>query len=420
MSETMTQPELEFQQRTDWAESFVAQLARQPLISECVYHSPQRLDVSQKEVVDILLVLAGRAILLSLKCQEKPGSRPPEKEVGWVAKAAAGAARQIHGALRAMQANNFWCEHPHRGRVEFSADELRVTQAVVLVESVNATTLASDLPLSLGGIPVSYFTVNDFCNILQELRTIPEIEAYLDARHALPLDALRLIGEEKALYEYYLLNNETFTGCLGQNDARLVSAVRAAELCSALARKAEADKYAGLIEHVADCLAERNPKYLDGLPEGYQDNFDASTNRKNYLRMQEELCDLGLAGRSLLGQHFAHVMDKAEQAKRPAMTYAAVHNDEKPDIVYVFVSGRGEPRLELLERAKTLILGAIAFYEKRRGMAIVDRDSVSFEVFLFEVPSHSITEFHVGERLFGQLSMAHIPATLVPQKVPPH
>ncbi len=260
-------------------------------------------------------------------------------------------------------------------------------------------------------------SVNDFCNILQELRTIPEIEAYLNARRALPLDTLRIVGEEKPLYEYYLLNNESFAGCLGPNDARLVSAARASELQTALARKADADRYARLIERVADRLAERNPRYLEGIPEEYQANFDSSTNRKNYLRMQAELCDLGLAGRSLLGRHFANVMDKAEQGVPPAMTYAAVHHDGKPDFVYVFVSGRGEARSDLLERTRKLILGAMAFYDKRRGMAIVDRDSVSFEVFLYEVPSHSITAFQVGERLFGTLRMSHVPATLVREPV---
>ena len=131
--------------------------------------------------------------------------------------------------------------------------------------------------------------------------------------------------------------------------------------------------------------------------------------------MQEELCDLRLAGRALLGRHFATLMERADAAKSPAMTFAAVHCDSKPDFVYVLASARGESRAELVDRARTLLLGAMAFYDKRRGMAIVDRDGVSFEVALYEVPTHSITAFHVGERFFGQLRMDHIPATIVPE-----
>ncbi len=264
-------------------------------------------------------------------------------------------------------------------------------------------------------MPISYLTVNDFCNIIRELRTIPEIEAYLDARRALPLDALRAIGEERPLYEYYLLNNETLSGCLGPDDARLVSTARAAELRSALGRKADADRYAGLIERVADCLAERNPHYMDGLPEEYQAHFDSSAERKGYLQLQAELCDLRLAGRALLGRHFAGVIEKAERAEKPAMTYAAARLDSKPEFVYVFASGRSESRVSLLERARILLLGAMAFHEKRRGMVIVDRDSVGFEVFLLEAPQPSLAAFHAGDQFFGNLRTDHIPATLVPE-----
>jgi hypothetical protein len=404
-----------FTQRTDWAEYFVEQMATQPLISECVYRSPQRTDKTQKEVVDLLLALGGRAIPLSLKCQQEPGSRSLEKETGWVVKAATSAANQVKGALGALTGSSFWCEHPRRGRVQFSAGELRPVHGVVLVETLNPVVLPLELPLHIDGVPISYLSVNDFCNIVQELRTIPEIEAYLDARRALPLDALRTVGTEKPLYEYYLLNDETFSGCLGPDDARLVSSARADELRSALERKAEADRYAGLIERVADCLAERNPNYLDGLAEEYQAYFDSPEARKGYLQLQQELCDLRLAGRALLGRHFAGLIEKAERAQRPAMTYASVRYDGKPDFVYLLTSGRGESRKELIERARTLLLGAMAFYDRRRGMAIVDRDSVSFEVLMLEVPEHSIAAFHVGEQFFGKLRTDHIPATLVPE-----
>jgi len=173
------------------------------------------------------------------------------------------------------------------------------------------------------------------------------------------MDALRTVGKERSLYEYYLLNDETFSGCLGPDDARLVSCARAGELCGALERKAEADRYAGLIERVADCLAERNPRYMDGLPEEYQAHFDSSEARKGYLQLQAELCDLRLPGRASLGRRFAESIEKAEGAERPAMTYCSARLDSKPDFVYVFVSGRRESRVELLERARVLLLGAM-------------------------------------------------------------
>ena len=183
-----------FRQRTDWAEHFIAQLASQSLISEYVFHSPQRTDKTQKEVVDILLTLAGQTIIVSIKCQQDPGSRSPNKEAKWVAKATAGAVRQTKGALRALQGSDYWCDHSRRGRVQFVAGQLRPAHAVVLVETLERVSLPVELPLHHGGVPISFFSANDFCNVVQQLRTIPEIVAYLDARRALPADALRTIG----------------------------------------------------------------------------------------------------------------------------------------------------------------------------------------------------------------------------------
>lgn len=405
----------DFKQRTDWAEHFIAQLASQPLVSECVYHSPQRTDKTQKEVVDLLLVLGDQALVLSIKCQQDPGSRSRERETAWAAKATADAAHQIGGALRALRASTYWCDHPRRGKVQFSADQLHPTHAVVLVETSGPTCLPDELPLRHDGVLISYFSADDFCYIVEQLRSIPEIVTYLDARSTLPPEAMRSIGNEKQVYGYYLLNGESLAYCLGPDDAGVVVAARADELRSALARKAEADRYSGLIERVADCLAERNPEYLKGLTTEEQALFDAPDERRNYLLMQEELCNLRLADRALIGRHLANLMERADKAQLPAMTYAAAHSDSKPDFVYVVVSARGESRVELIRRARALLLGAMAFYDKPRGMSIVDRDGTNFEVVLYAVSSHSITAMHLGEVYFGKLRMDDIPATLVPR-----
>ena len=169
-----------------------------------------------------------------------------------------------------------------------------------------------------------------------------------------------------------------------------------------------------MIERVTDCLSERNPDYRNGLALEDTKHFDPCDERKGYLRLQNELCDLGLAERSTLGRRFADAVGKAERASKPAMTFCAAHLDSKPDFVYVFISGRGEPRSVLIEGASQLLQAAMAFYNKRRGMFIVDRDSISFEVRFQEVTQHSIAAFHWGEIVFGNLHIDHVPASLVP------
>ena len=48
---------------------------------------------------------------------------------------------------------------------------------------------------------------------------------YISAMHShraieAPGDELRILGDERALFEFYLLNNGSFKGCVGRGDAR--------------------------------------------------------------------------------------------------------------------------------------------------------------------------------------------------------
>ena len=77
----------------------------------------------------------------------------------------------------------------------------------------------------------------DFLNIAIELRTAPEVLAYLDARRALPFTDLRIIGDERALFEFYLLHDGSLAGCRGKADAAVTVAARHNELARALKSK---------------------------------------------------------------------------------------------------------------------------------------------------------------------------------------
>jgi hypothetical protein len=59
----------------------------------------------------------------------------------------------------------------------------------------------------MGGAPVA-------------LRTTPELIEYLVARRSLPTAELRVIGDEKSLFEFYLLNDGSLHGCPSRAFAR--------------------------------------------------------------------------------------------------------------------------------------------------------------------------------------------------------
>src|SRR5207244_1432698 len=93
------------------------------------------LDATEREACDLMLVLRGNAIVIQMKAQEDPVSRSQSKRVGWISKNAKRAASQLQGAIRTILERDVWCQHPRRGRVEFSKGELKPAQGIVLVDS---------------------------------------------------------------------------------------------------------------------------------------------------------------------------------------------------------------------------------------------------------------------------------------------
>jgi hypothetical protein len=391
-------------QRTDWAEQFAAKLASRPLVHECVFSNAKYLDGTEKEVCDLLLVLRESAILLQMKCQRDPLSRSGERLESWVLKNAKQAFGQLKGAIRTVTSRPFWCNHPRRGRVEFDKGQLSVVHGIVLVENLGERIQVTDLPIQFEGIPVSYFSVNDFLNIVNELRAYREILSYLNHRKALPVETLRSIGGDKVVFENYLLNGTTFPASVSYSDMEDAVANNHEALRDLVSAKKKNDVDAYLVEHVADALATRTPGYLQNLPAELAQSFDNPSKRSSYLRMQEQLCDLDLVERRALGKQFRAVINQVETNKRESDTrYGVAWLESKPDFLYVVASTKGVARQEVLRRAVLLLRGGLTFYGKADGMFIVDRDGESFEVGLVLKFVPTDDDKKAGEELFGSL-----------------
>jgi len=270
---------------------------------------------------------------------------------------------KLSGALR-NPTTPFWCNHPRRGRVDFPTGLPTIVHGVVVAEtfrSVDLQSAASDLPLESAGVPITYLSINDFLNLAMQLRTIPELYAYLTARRALPESALRRFGEEQVLPEYFLLNG-TFEACRGHQDAAEVLERRAEERHKALNRMVQYREGSAYLEYV---LATRPATCLDGIPSQWAALFDPPESRSNYLRMQELLSDLILRERALLGQHFeSHIRELANHAE--GYIHSAVRLDSKPEWIFLFASSKAVEREEVFRRIEKSIRAALAFYRKQR------------------------------------------------------
>lgn len=297
--------------RTHWAERQVEELLSLPLISEFVFRSPKHKAPTEKEVIDHLIVHKGDGVLISQKAQDDPTNRTARKNELWVLNNIQDALKPIYRAIRKPGDRPKWCEHPRRGRVEFAALP-RIVHGVALVETWRAVDLkdvAADLPLEYLGVPITYMSISDFLNIVMQLRTVPEILEYLNARRELPSACLHVVGDELPLYELYIMNGGNLGGCTGHADARRATETHDDLLRAALDRSVEYRFYSSQIEHVADSLAERDPNYANGLPSEALALFDKEGERKNYLVLQEVLTDMRLTERASIGRQFHAVAE---------------------------------------------------------------------------------------------------------------
>ena len=337
-------------QRTQWAEQFAEMFASLPLVREWVFRGPRRLDRGvEKEICDLLVSLRSEVLVLQMKCRENPGARSDEKAARWVLKHADTALSQIKGAIRCLKADAIWCDHPRRGRVAFKPGELRPLHGIVLVEHWgDQVSLPVDFALEYGAVPIAYFAVNDFLNVINELRAFPEIVSYPQRRAALPSETRRMIGTENVLFLYYLLHGFTFDGWTNYDQAaRSVDLI--ADPRSVILGAREGEEGAYLLEAVADAL-NRAADYFDGLPADLAQGFDPPTRRENYLRMQENICDLSLQGRKLLGQRLWETIHRLRGDQDEDMNFVVGYVPYKPDFLYVLAAAKGLDRPTLLRR----------------------------------------------------------------------
>jgi hypothetical protein len=395
--------------RTLWAERQVEEVLSLPLISESVFRSPKHNDPNEKEVIDHLIVHKGDGILISQKAQEDPTSRSVEKNELWILKNIQDALKPIYGSIRRPDDRPKWCDHPRRGRVEFSTLP-RIIHGVALVETwhpVDLNQIADKLPLEYLGVPLTYMSINDFLNIVWQLRTVPEVLEYLKARRELPTPCLRMVGDELPFYELYIMNRGSLKGCLGHADARRAAETHDDLLREALERSEEYKLYSSRIEHIADALSQRDPNYADGLPPEVVALFDKEGERKHYLILQEILTDMRLTERASMGRQFDTVAESM-RGKTRGLTMAAGLVDGK-DWVFVFVSCRGVEKPTRFGIAQTLAGAALAHYQKKNCLVVIDRDGEHYDLVLTN-PEYEpdAADIAAGEKHFGHLRMQQV------------
>ncbi len=390
--------------RTDLAEKFGAAFAATPLADECVFLNPKHLDGNvDKEVCDLLLVLRKNALVAQMKCQEDPLSRSGEKLERWVTKQVEAALSQLQGAIRKVTESDFWCEHPRRGKVIFAKGTLKPEHGVVLIEHFDTRIrLESGFPLVYRDVPISYFTVNDFLNLINELRAFPEILSYLHARDNLPADVTQGVGGESVLFQHYILNDRSFSNWTTYEEVEGILASVQPQIRAAMESKKQADTPAYDVERLASGLASSIAIRALGMADPY-------------LKIQEELLDLPLVERRKLGTQLIGVREKVRDSPAAScLSHAVVWFDHKPDFLYVCASSSGIKRDDLIKIGQNLLQSGLAFYGKTSGIVALESDNGNYLWFYATGYVPTTNDKALGERFFGSLKVGNSVETLLP------
>lgn len=201
------------------------------------------------------------------------------------------------------------------------------------------------------------------------------------------------MGGEQLLFQYYVEHDGAFENWRGYDVEALELRQRAEDFAEKIRSKMDADRPAYYLEYVADCIATRDSHYSEGLSSETLPWFEQPERRRAYLEMQQEVCDLRLSDRRVLGDYFLSISRKADASPDSSpLVYGRVWIDTKPDFLYVFAAGRNIPCQKLLDDCRHILALQLTTTGKQSGMLIVDNDSERYHVVFLRnfVPNESL------------------------------
>ena len=239
---------------------------------------------------------------IQIKAAGHGSFRSGERLVKWVTKKFVKAGNQTAGAIRGATTFNISADHPWRGKVDFRAGELIPICGIALVEYFGPPfMLAYNMKhRTSSGIPIHYFSLNDFLNLVDLLGTLLDIIEYLRQRASISDDTRRIIGKERDLYATYLLDGHLQSGLsYGDVENRWSHLIDEEE---SFDRKRKhnifVDFYNGLINE----LHQRDPDMLSYYPPELINYVEHMSDKTNYLEIATRLNKLPYVYRREIGK----------------------------------------------------------------------------------------------------------------------
>ncbi|WP_437587890.1 hypothetical protein [Sorangium sp. So ce1000] len=391
--------------RTLRIERLIAEIAALPLMNETVFHSVRFRDgKTEKEVCDVLLLHEGEAILLSVKAQGKIRDANATKR--WAEKHSLKALDQLGGAYRTLVERSTWCQHHSLGHCEFSMGSIVPRHGIALIESRFEIALNVDMARVDGGsfrVPTSLMSLNDFSHIVHYLRTWRDLLKYLNSRNVcLRAPDSATLGAEVALLGYYTAMRDTFNGCVGIADAKIVTA-RGEHVRPDSAFRDNEVMFANVLEDFMREISRTGDVQLPTELQHNQGRIAATSQERDAVR--DHFCRLTVQERAALGEQICHLCRclTTEDATEPV--YAGVRFDRRPSEAYVVVAAKEADDAELAVVALDLMIASCVYYARPMGFVLVLNQvgaDLKFQINRIEGVQSSVEMMIAGQEYFGQ------------------
>ncbi len=289
-------------QRGPVMEELTNEFCKRSFLQDFLFLRPELVSTN-RELADLLAILDDKCLCIQIKARGSDSSLSGRCLADWAMKQLTIAGRQAAGAIRKVTTSEVSATHPWRGNVSFYAGDLIPVCGVALVEYfgqpfVLAPKVKHWTPKR---IPIHYFSLNDFLNLVDILGTLPDVIEYIRQRCSISDDLRARIGNERGLCATYLLDGYLRPGLSYKEVEKRWSQLRNVEESFERKRKHNifADFYNGLIEE----LHNQDPDKLFYQPPELTEYVKPVSDRTSYLEIATRLNKLPYIYRREIGKH---------------------------------------------------------------------------------------------------------------------
>ena len=304
--------------RGSTVEGVINEFCKRSFLHDFLFLRPTRVNDGE-ELTDLLVVLDAQCLCIQIKASGQEFSRSGQRLANWAVKRLRDAGRQAAGAIRKLAAAEVSATHPWRGNVEFKAGDLAPVSGIALVEYIGPpfALRAATKHRSSTGIPIHYFSLNDFLNLVDLLGTFADLVEYLRQRAQASEDVRRIIGNERDVLAAYLFDGHLADGLAPADVEGRWYGMTESER-DAFDRRRRHDIFVDFYNGVIDELHNRDPEKSSYQPPELTE-FVGDASDTSYLHTATELNKLPYAYRREIGQRLFQAAKAVKSSKEPRM-----------------------------------------------------------------------------------------------------